>query len=108
MGELLTIGMWKRRSCMKFQFPDFFENVLLRRVLSSRFVEAVQPLVLELIFTFRREIKFKRRVRTKNNDADERSDEGVMTVCLPVKVCFWDRQLTYLVRNVMSSLITYV
>ena len=63
--------------CMKFLFPGVFENVLFRRVLSSRFVEAAQLLGLEMIFTFRREIKFKRRVGTKNNDADGRSDEGM-------------------------------
>ena len=28
-----------------------------------------------------------------------------MSVCLPVKTCLWDRQLTYLVRKVISSLI---
>ena len=31
-----------------------------------------------------------------------------MSVCLPVKMCSWDRQLTYLVRNVISSLIISV
>ena len=32
----------------------------------------------------------------------------VMSVCLPVKLCFLERQLTYFVRNVMSSLIIYI
>ena len=33
------------------------------------------------------------------------ADPSVMIVCLPVKTYFCDRQLTYLVRNVISSLI---
>ena len=31
------------------------------------------------------------------------SGAAVISVRLSVKTCFWDRQLTYLVRNVMSS-----
>ena len=33
---------------------------------------------------------------------------GVMSVCLPVKTSFWDRQLTYLVWNIISSLIAHI
>ena len=32
----------------------------------------------------------------------------VMSVRFPIKVCPWDRQLTYLVRNVLSSLMFYI
>ena len=35
-------------------------------------------------------------------------DKTVMSVCLPVKTCFCDRQLTYFVQNVISSVIIYV
>ena len=43
------------------------------------------------------------------NAMEHFSDVGtVMSVCLPVKMCFRDRQFTYLVWNVVSSLIIYI
>ena len=48
----------------------------------------------------------------QNSDLEDGCDSclkiSVMTVCLPVKMCFRDRQFTYLVWNVVSSLINYI
>ena len=46
---------------------------------------------------------FKLNPKTKNETRDI-----VMSVWLPVKMCSWDRQFTYLVMNVLSSLIIFI
>ena len=81
-----------------------------REVLKIDQVNAFTPMLAAFDF-HKRYNKTKLRklfLLTKRHQDFGLIELGVMSVCLPVKMCFWDRQLTYLVRDVLPSLIIYI